>query len=82
MLCSLIHSVSYIFLPIFQYLILLSIPDRMPPQIGHLISQEVYEAKLKSNPGHPITDSIIACQFMDVKDGEEAQSGSGSWIVC
>lgn len=44
--------------------------DRMPPQIGHFISSNVYDNKLSSNPKHPILNTTLACQFIDTKGGE------------
>jgi len=49
--------------------------DRMPPQIGKIISEAVYENKLKSNPLHPVTDQTIACYFIDVPGKESSLSG-------
>jgi len=46
--------------------------DRMPPQIGDIISEAVYENKLKSNPNHPITSEITACYFVNIA-GKEKQ---------
>ena len=54
--------------------------DRMPPQIGKIISEAVYDNKLKSNPLHPITDQTTACYFIDVS-GKEAQLNGGSFKV-
>ncbi|GLB40322.1 putative AAA domain containing protein [Lyophyllum shimeji] len=48
---------------------------RMPPQIGAIISNLVYDSKLKSNPTHPITDKVLACRFIDVP-GHEQLNGS------
>ncbi|KAK7033216.1 AAA-12 domain-containing protein [Favolaschia claudopus] len=44
---------------------------RMPPQIGEFISTHIYDHKLNSNPLHPIPDSIVACQFVDVVGAKE-----------
>jgi len=52
----------------------------MPPQIGKIISEAVYDDKLKSNPLHPITDQTIACYFIDVS-GKEAPLIGGSFKV-
>ncbi|KAF5367559.1 hypothetical protein D9758_003645 [Tetrapyrgos nigripes] len=62
-----------------KYVIFLDTQYRMPPQIGSLISKEVYDAKLNSNPSHPIKNSVIACQFINVKNGQEALAGASSW---
>jgi regulator of nonsense transcripts 1 len=57
--------------------------DRMPPQIGEFISSNVYESKLNSNPKHPITNSTVACQFIDVVSAKEQPQATGtSIIVC
>jgi len=53
----------------------------MPPQIGNIISEEVYDGKLKSNPLHPITEEITACYFLDVV-GKEKKLPTGSLLVC
>jgi hypothetical protein len=55
-------------------------PDRMPPQLGDFISNQIYDKKLLSNPKHPVTSSTIACRFIDVTDGFERHSGT-SWVV-
>lgn len=54
--------------------------DRMPPQIGSIISDAVYDNKLKSNPKHPITDDIIACRFINVS-GKEKMLPTNSFMV-
>jgi len=43
---------------------------RMPPQIGHFISDAVYDGQLCSNPKHPQADAHT-CFFVDVVGGEE-----------
>jgi len=48
----------------------------MPPQIGQIISEAVYDGKLKSNPGHPVTKSSIACRFIDILGQEKHQGDS------
>ena len=55
--------------------------DRMPPQIGDIISEAVYDANLKSNPLHPITEKTTACYFIDVPDGKERRVND-SFKVC
>jgi len=50
----------------------------MPPEIGSFISSQVYEEKLKSNPQHPISDSIIACQFINVVGAKEQKQATGT----
>jgi len=54
--------------------------DRMPPQIGDIISGAVYDANLKSNPLHPITEKTIACYFVDVPGKE--RKVNDSFKVC
>jgi regulator of nonsense transcripts 1 len=68
--------VLFLFLNIYSYWIL----DRMPPQIGNIISAAVYDDKLKSNPLHPVTDQTTACYFIDVS-GKEASLSGGSFKV-
>ncbi|RDB26163.1 Regulator of nonsense transcripts 1 [Hypsizygus marmoreus] len=51
---------------------------RMPPQIGEKISAAVYDGNLKSFDGHPITDEIIACRFIDVAGHEKVDGVSFS----
>jgi hypothetical protein len=65
----------------FFFGLLLSV-DRMPPQIGRVISEAVYEHKLKSNSLHPITDEVLACRFIDVPGVEKKNPSSGSIVVC
>ena len=50
--------------------------DRMPPQMGELISEAVYDGLLKSNPHHPIGDNIMACHFVDVPSNERRKDDS------
>ncbi|KAF8907307.1 AAA domain-containing protein [Gymnopilus junonius] len=52
---------------------------RMPPQIGTVISELVYESKLKSNPEHPVRSDTTACYFLDVP-GQERPLESGSFM--
>ncbi|KAG6862497.1 hypothetical protein C0995_000044 [Termitomyces sp. Mi166 len=49
---------------------------RMPPQIGDIISDLVYDGKLKSSPLHPITNTIQACYFIDISGQEERNENS------
>jgi regulator of nonsense transcripts 1 len=53
----------------------------MPPQIGGFISTNVYDDKLNSNPQHPIPDSTIACQFIDVVGAKEQMQATGTSII-
>ena len=48
----------------------------MPPQIGDIISEAVYEGKLKSNDKHPITSEVTACYFANIANGTERQFGT------
>ena len=52
----------------------------MPPQIGDIISELVYESKLKSNPSHPITEDTTACYFVEAL-GKEKPMSTGSFLV-
>ncbi|KAG6856897.1 hypothetical protein H0H87_012478 [Tephrocybe sp. NHM501043] len=54
----------------------LNIQYRMPPQIGDIISELVYDAKLLSNPLHPVTNTSIACYFIDIPGHEERHENS------
>jgi len=54
---------------------------RMPPQIGEFISTNVYDSKLNSNPKHPISNSIVACQFIDVVGAKEQLPPTGTSII-
>lgn len=51
--------------------ILIRFPDRMPPQIGAFISEEIYEGQLHSNPFHPEAKTKNTCFFVDVRGGIE-----------
>jgi hypothetical protein len=60
---------------------LLKVPsDRMPPYIGQIISDGVYNSQLRSNPKHPVSDDIVSCRFINV-DGKEQKIQSGSQQV-
>ena len=52
--------------------------DRMPPQIGKIISNAVYTGMLKSNPEHEVKSD--ACFFVDIHQGVEKQYIT-SWEV-
>ena len=52
----------------------------MPPQIGDIISELVYENELKSNPSHPIKEDTTACYFVEALGSEKPMS-SGSYMV-
>lgn len=80
LLYFLIHNVCTLYL--FNFLgLLFWVVDRMPPQIGQIVSEAVYDSQLKSNPLHPITEEILACHFIDVP-GTEKKGSSGSIMVC
>jgi hypothetical protein len=53
----------------------------MPPQIGQVISEAVYDNQLKSNPLHPITDKVLACHFIDIPGSEKRNLDTGSFKV-
>jgi hypothetical protein len=53
--------------------------DRMPPQIGRIVSEAVYDSKLESNPKHPVSDATIACYFINA-EGTEQRFGT-SYVV-
>jgi len=55
--------------------------DRMPPQIGEILSEAVYDGKLKSNPKHPITEKVTACHFFNIVNGREKQPDGKSFMV-
>lgn len=48
----------------------------MPPQIGDIISELVYDGKLKSNPSHPVTDDTTACYFVEAPGKEKPMETS------
>ena len=48
----------------------------MPPQIGDIISELVYENKLKSNPSHPIRADTTACYFVEALGKEKSMGNS------
>lgn len=54
--------------------------DRMPPQIGDFISDQVYDGQLQSNPDHLIGHSLASCYFVDVEGCEKHYEKS--WVVC
>ncbi|KAI5983343.1 hypothetical protein EDD15DRAFT_1889858 [Pisolithus albus] len=49
---------------------------RMPSAIGDLISQKVYNGKLKTSHANSVS---FPCRFIDVRRGQEKQSGK-SWV--
>jgi regulator of nonsense transcripts 1 len=62
-----------------KQVVFLNIQYRMPPQIGDIISDLVYENKLKSNPLHPITEDTTACYFVEALGMEKPLPG-GSYM--
>jgi hypothetical protein len=76
---SLIPNVGPLFLVCAVMLIIFL--DRMPPQIGEIISSAVYDDKLKSNPEHPVPNASAACYFLDVPLGRESKNEKGSSLV-
>ena len=52
----------------------------MPPQIGDIISELVYENKLKSSSLHPIREDTTACYFVEAL-GNEKKMSSNSFTV-
>jgi hypothetical protein len=53
----------------------------MPPQIGNIISELVYENKLESNPSHPITEDTTACYFVKALGNEKFIWSTSSYMV-
>ncbi|KAI0719276.1 P-loop containing nucleoside triphosphate hydrolase protein [Cerioporus squamosus] len=49
----------------------LSIQYRMPPLIGEVVSDVVYEGQLQSNPDHPVPHGQPCCWFVHVEDSQE-----------
>ena len=45
----------------------------MPPQIGDIISDAVYDGQLQSNPDHPIKETQNACWFINIEQDQEVQ---------
>jgi len=61
-----------------KFALFLNTQYRMPPQIGCVVSEAVYDNELKSNPFHPITDEVPACRFIDVAGSEKKNHNTGS----
>jgi hypothetical protein len=55
--------------------------DRMPPQIGDFISEQVYDGDLLSHSGHVVPSSAIACRFVDVNGSEQLDQDGKSLLV-
>ncbi|KAJ7227297.1 P-loop containing nucleoside triphosphate hydrolase protein [Mycena pura] len=47
-------------------------------RLSLFLDTQFYEGKLKSNPQHPISDSIIACQFINVVGAKEQKQATGT----
>ncbi|KAJ2926342.1 hypothetical protein H1R20_g10754, partial [Candolleomyces eurysporus] len=61
-----------------KHVVFLDTQYRMPPEIGGIISDAIYDSKLKSNPLHPVTSDTISCYFVDVPQGQESKAET-SW---
>ena len=80
---------SVLFLSIqceYPYLICLvklaeSLSDRMPPLIGEVVSDVVYEGQLQSNPDHLVPSGQPCCWFVHVDGSMERQHEGTSWHV-
>jgi regulator of nonsense transcripts 1 len=54
----------------------------MPPQMGELISEAIYDNRLNSNPHHLISNQTIACHFVDVSPSVGREKGKdNSYMV-
>ncbi|PIL35585.1 hypothetical protein GSI_02313 [Ganoderma sinense ZZ0214-1] len=58
--------------------VFLSIQYRMPPLIGEVVSDVMYEGQLQSNPDHPVPSTKPSCWFVDTQDSKELQHET-SW---
>ncbi|KAH9850369.1 P-loop containing nucleoside triphosphate hydrolase protein [Lenzites betulinus] len=56
----------------------LDIQYRMPPLIGDVVSEVVYDGQLRSNPEHPIPYDTPSCWFVHVQESEERRFDT-SW---
>ncbi|RPD74791.1 P-loop containing nucleoside triphosphate hydrolase protein [Lentinus tigrinus ALCF2SS1-7] len=59
-------------------ILLLNVQYRMPPLIGEVVSDVVYDGQLQSNPSHPVPYEQPCCWFVHVVESEEKPSGT-SW---
>ena len=50
----------------------------MPPLIGEVVSDVMYEGQLQSNPDHPIPSTQPSCWFIHTEDSRESQHDT-SW---
>ena len=62
------------------YLIDMGTIDRMPPLIGEVVSDHIYNSQLCSNPDHPVPISETCCWFVHVEESEEKREAP-SWHV-
>ncbi|KAI8980183.1 P-loop containing nucleoside triphosphate hydrolase protein [Trametes punicea] len=44
---------------------------RMPPLIGDIVSEVIYDSQLRSNPHHPVQHDTPSCWFVHVEDSQE-----------
>ncbi|KAI1797127.1 P-loop containing nucleoside triphosphate hydrolase protein [Ganoderma leucocontextum] len=58
--------------------VFLSIQYRMPPLIGEVVSDVMYEGQLQSNPDHPVPSTQTSCWFVHAQDSRELQHET-SW---
>lgn len=72
---------SFFFHPNTEKISDLFLIDRMPPQMGDLISEAVYESLLRSFSGHIIKKSTIATHFVDIPSKERWKDDS-YWVSC
>ncbi|EJF64958.1 hypothetical protein DICSQDRAFT_159914 [Dichomitus squalens LYAD-421 SS1] len=56
----------------------LSIQYRMPPLIGEVVSEVIYEGQLQSWPDHPVPTTQDSCWFVHTEDSRELQHET-SW---
>lgn len=52
----------------------------MPPLIGDVVSEVVYDSQLQSNPEHPVPYETPSCWFVHVDESEEKRQET-SWHV-
>ncbi|KAM5535941.1 hypothetical protein V8D89_010381 [Ganoderma adspersum] len=58
--------------------VFLSIQYRMPPLIGDVVSDVMYEGQLQSNPNHAISSTQHSCWFIHTEESRELQHDT-SW---
>ncbi|KAH9903023.1 P-loop containing nucleoside triphosphate hydrolase protein [Cubamyces lactineus] len=49
---------------------------RMPPLIGDVVSETIYDSHLRSNPEHPVPYSESCCWFVHVEESEEKRDNT------